>query len=329
LTYELGLPEAVKIVLGGSNNMRSWGTTDEDTVEIGIDIGDVSWRVQMIPREGSATSTNEQLTERGRIVFARDALGGFTFRGENLDFDPQTGLRALMDRGTPEASVRRVAALLQRIAIHHDPDLWSLREQGSNTTEDRQLLPRYTNAITMLRRWHQELPNRHRYQFVIEGLNAAFPNTVRELDFVEAGNTIVARIYRPGVETPSPLRDEANGVLQLLVILCALAAAENESLVAIDEPENGLHPYAVRSFLKRAGRFAKAHNLTVLFATHSIPMLDELTGHPEQIFVMKVQEPGAALPTRLDELCDPDWLKEFKIGTLYEEGEIGSNEDKS
>ena len=328
LTYELGLPEAVRIVLGGSYNMRSWGTTDEDSIEIGVDIGETSWRIGMNPREGLAVSTTEQLTERGRVVFARDALGGFTFRSENLDHVPQTGLRALMDRDTPDASVRRVAAFLKRISVHHDPDLWSLREQGSNTTEDRQLLPRYSNAITMLRRWYQELPNQYRYRFVIEGLNAAFPNTVRDLDFVEAGNTIVARIYRPGVETPSPLRDEANGVLQLLVILCALAAAEDESLVAIDEPENGLHPYAVRRFLHRATRFAKAHNLTIILATHAIAVLDELNGNPEQIFVMKSKDGESTLPTRLTDLCDPEWLKQFKVGTLYEEGEIGSNEDE-
>jgi predicted ATPase len=107
-------------------------------------------------------------------------------------------------------------------------------------------------------------------------------------------------------------------------------------VVAIDEPENSLHPYALRAFLRRTSRWARQHKLTVLLATHSTVLLDELT--PEQVYVMK----GTPVPTRLDQLCNSDWLKtfqfklennqyhlsDFKLGDLYEHGELGSNEDE-
>ena len=148
------------------------------------------------------------------------------------------------------------------------------------------------------------------------------------MDFVEAGNTLVTRIYRAGKETPSALSDEANGVLQLLILLCEVASAENESIIAIDEPENSLHPYALRAFLRRTTQWAKKHNLTVLLATHSTVLLDELTGSPEQVYVMKPSENNEQMPSRLDQLCNRDWLEGFKLGDLYEQGEIGSNEDE-
>jgi predicted ATPase len=234
-----------------------------------------------------------------------------------------------MDRGTREPAVRAMAKFLQRIAVFGDFDLWTLRRQGSNTFDDRVLDSRGVNALTLLRRWSQDRANKHRYQFVVEGLSVAFPNTFAEMDFDEAGNTLVARIYPPGQESPSPLADEANGVLQLLVLFCAVASAEDESVIAIDEPENSLHPYALRAFLRRTERWARQHNLTVLLATHSTVLLDELTGHPEQVYVMKVSEPGKPVPSRLDQLCNRDWLENFKLGELYEQGEIGSNEDES
>ncbi|WP_181790711.1 AAA family ATPase [Myxococcus llanfairpwllgwyngyllgogerychwyrndrobwllllantysiliogogogochensis] len=330
VAYELGLPEAVRTVLGGSSNLKFWGAPDSEPVEIGLDIEEASWRIALIPREGAVDyMTNERFTEGTREIFSRDTLGNFSYGGERLDPSPQTGLRVLMDRGVHEPALRRMASFLKGIAVYHDPDLWTLRMLGSSTTEDRYLHSRSTNALTLLRRWHQERGSRDRYQFVIDGLNSAFPHTVSDLDFVEAGNTLVARVYRPGMELPSPLENEANGVLQLLVLFCNVAAAKDGSVVAIDEPENSLHPYALRRFLSRTSRWAKQHNLTVLLATHSTVLLDELSSHPEQVYVLKALSEGEPVPTRLDQLCDRDWLAGFKLGDLYEQGEIGSNEDEA
>jgi len=139
---------------------------------------------------------------------------------------------------------------------------------------------------------------------------------------------LVARTFRSGEELSCLLANEANGVLQLLVLLCNVANAEKESLVAIDEPENGLHPYALRAFLRRTGQWARQHKLTVVLATHSTVILDEFSASPEQVFVMKADKSEEKLPIRLDELCNREWLEGFKLGDLYEQGEIGSNEDE-
>lgn len=330
LAYERDLPEAVKQVLRGIGNLKTWGALEEDSVQICINLGEISWQVELVPREGSVDYVApERLVEQGREIFSRDSLGGFYYKEERIEPSPQLGLRALMDRGIHEPALRSMARFFQRIAVYADFDLWTLRNEGSKTSEDRLLHSRGGNALTLLRRWHQTKADNHRYQFVLEGLSAAFPNTFAEMDFVEAGNTLVARIYRPGQEFPSPLADEANGVLQLLVLFCAVASAEDESVIAIDEPENSLHPYALRVFLRRTSRWARQHNLTVILATHSTVLLDELTGNPEQVFVMKSKELGEAIPTRLDNLCEIEWLEKFKLGDLYEQGEIGSNEDEA
>ena len=329
LAYQRGLPEAVRIVLGGSSNLRTWGVNEEEPVEIGLDIGEVSWRIQLVEREGTVDYlNNEHLSERGRVIFSRDSLGEFFYADERVEPSQQLGLRALIDRGVHDPALRVMAVFIQNISVYHDPDLWTLRHKGSDTTEDCNLYSRGSNALALLRRWHQERANNYRYRFVIEGLAAAFPNTFETMDFVEAGNTLVARIYRPGKEMPSPLSDEANGVLQLLILFCEIAGAESESIIAIDEPENSLHPYALRAFLRRTTRWAREHYLTVLLATHSTVLLDELTGNPEQIYVMKKPDVDESMPSRLDRLYDSEWLEGFKLGDLYEQGEIGSNEDE-
>lgn len=326
--YERGLPEAVKEVLGGSGNLRYMGAGDGEPVELGLDIGKAQWRIQLTPREESVDYlTDERLYDDGREVFSRDTLGAFLYGEERLSPSPQLGLRVLMDRGVHEPALRAIVHFLRHIAVYHDPDICELRRNGSKTTEDRVLSSRGTNALAVLRRWHFDRSQRHRYQFVLDSLISAFPNLLTDMDFQEAGNTLVARFYRPGVELPTPLALEANGVLQLLVLLCEVANSEEESLLAIDEPENGLHPYALRTFLRRTARWAKQHRVTVLLATHSTVLLDALSSTPEQVYVMKSQAPGEALPTQLDQLCNREWLENFKLGDLYEQGEIGSNED--
>lgn len=327
--YERGLSEAVSLVFRGSYQLKTRGTSDSDPIEIGLEIGAINWRMTLNLQGASANNvTHEWLTENGKEVFSRNPLTGLRHRNEYIETDSHhIGLRILMDHGSIDPSVRTVATLLQRIALYQEPDLWNLRI-GSPASDDQILHSRGGNTLAVLRRWHQDRSQSHRYNFVMTGLAAAFPTSFEILDFETAGNTLAARVYRPGSETPSPLDHEANGLLQMLVLLCAIASGDEGGVVAIDEPENGLHPYALRIFLRRAQQWANNHHLTILLATHSTVLLDEFTSRPESVFVMNA--PGMAqhpTPTPLSELCSREWLEGFKLGDLYEQDEIGSNSD--
>lgn len=327
--YDAGLAAAVTEVFRGSNNLRSWNAREGERIEIGLTLGDYVWTIALVPREGTVEQvTHERLTDRDREVFVRDSLGSFVYQGERLEATAQLGLRVLAEeRRVPDPAVRGVAALLNRISVYRDPDLWSLRENGSRASDNLELFMRGTNALAVLRRWADDRTQHHRYKFVLGGLRDAFPGAVEAIDFIQAGNTVTARIYRPGSEAPGLLADEANGILQLLVLLCDVASAEDGSLVAVDEPENGLHPYAARVFLRRANRWSRQHRVTVLLATHSLVLLDEFNGQPQQVYVLKGRNWDGQRLMSLAELPDPERLEGFKLGDLYEQGELGSNED--
>lgn len=330
LAFERGLPEAVRIVLGGSSNLRSWGGSDEEPIVLGLDVGSAQWRISLNPREGSVDATaEERLTESDANVFDRDAFGMVRHQGQAVKMDDgPIALRALVDRGAIDPPVLLMAGFLQKIAVFQEPDLASLRTQGSKASDDQHLRMRGENVLAVLRRWHQDRSQHYRYQFVVGGLASAFPHRFQALDFLQAGNTLYARIYRPNSDEPSLLSDEANGLMQMLVLLCCVASADDGGLVAIDEPENGLHPYALRTFLRKARQWAVGHHVTILLATHSTVLLDEFSHQPEAVFVMRSPEDSdEPLPTALDQLCNREWLAGFKLGDLYEQGEIGSNDD--
>ncbi len=334
VAFDHSLPEAVTQVLQGSYNLRNWSVLDDQPIELGLTVHDITWRLRLTPRGPTvAHEASESLEIDGKQVYTRDHLGNI-YGPDNttnlngiigtLEPGERTILRGLVDVASKNPAIPRIAAFLRNITVFHDPDLWSLKTRGSQTTDDHRLHSRAHNALTMLRKWYQERPHRFRYQFVLDGLRAAFPDSIADVDFKEAGQTLVMQVYRPGHEHPGPLSAESNGFLQMLVLLCDLAAAEEDGVVAIDEPENSLHPFAIREFLRRADAWAQQRRLTVLLATHSPVLLDELTGRPEQVFAI---HPGQDGPTRIDEAHNPKWLANFRIGELYADGELGSNDD--
>jgi predicted ATPase len=320
-----GLAEAIAVVLNGPQGLKHRDAADDEMVEIGVQLDELRWALRL--RAGGAmvdTATEESLHEGEREVFRRDALGNFTHGERRLHVDNRLGLRAVLDSQVDDPAVQRMFACLRGFTVFHDPDLYALRA-GSNVAHAAHLHSRGTNAITMLRAWQQRRPDRRRHQLVLNGLRAAFPGLIEDFDFVEAGNTLAARMYRPGREQPEPLRNEANGVLAMLVLLCDLAAAEDGGLVAIDEPETALHPYAIQTFVRYARDEARKRGLRVVLSTHSPVLLDAFDGAPEQVYVLDGHTwPG---PVPLTQLKNQKWLRQFRLGELYTDGQFGSNDE--
>lgn len=328
LAYERGLAEAVRQALGGSHNLSSWGRPQDALTEVGVSLGNVRWRIALNASEGSVDAVaEEELMDGEEVVLSRDALGVLRHKTQVVPSEHgSTALRQMVDRGAVDPSIRSIATFLQKISVFQEPDLVALR-RGSPAEDDQTLEIRGSNAVTVLRRWHQSRPDKDRFDFVVGGLREAFPEHFESIDFHQAGNTLAARIYRPGSEQPSWLTDAANGLIQMAVLLCDVAHTNDGGVVAIDEPENGLHPFALRVFLRKTRQWAAKHHVTVLLATHSTVLLDEFNSTPGDVFVMTISEGQGEQPCALDKLRDREWLTGFNLGTLYSQGEIGSNDD--
>jgi predicted ATPase len=324
VALDRGLPEATTLVLGGSQGLKHLEAADDEAVRLGVELGALRWQLSLRPRGPTVDYLAEEaLYDGDQLIYQRDGLGGFAVLGERWVTDERLGLRAVLDaqRGIPQVDV--LAAFLRGIAVYHDADLYGLRSVGSNTSQTKALHSRGSNALTMLRLWQQQRPDRHRYQLVLDGLAAAFPGLIADLDFQEAGSTLVARVYRPGSEAPTPLSNEANGLIALLIDLCCLAAAEPGAVVALDEVGNALHPYATRVLARLAAQLARQRGLTLIFATHNTVLIDQLSDRPEDVFVLQANVwPG---PTALTALRSRQWLEQFRLGELYADGELGSN----
>ena len=169
--------------------------------------------------------------------------------------------------------------------------------------------------------WRNRRDHKDRLDFVTRTLKQCFPGLFADFSFPIAANIVACEVHSSSDTTliPSLLPD---GFLVTLLHLCAIGSAPPGSTIAIDEPENALHPFAIRRLMDAAREWSDAHDVTVLLATHSPVILDTFKELPDKVFVM---EPGhEVLPVSLDRIKGRDWLAHFSLGDLYEHLEYGA-----
>jgi predicted ATPase len=226
-------------------------------------------------------------------------------------YDKKNDLTTNIDSPKLENFIR----ILTQYRNYHDYHLWQLRKSGSQAGSESELHSRGQNAFSVLRNWHTSRPLRERYDFVINGLREAFPSFFDDLDFESAGQTVTIRIYPPHSDIPVPVYFASNGFLAAMLHLMAVCSAPDGGIVGIDEPENSLHPYAIKMLINAFRERAEERDLTVLLATHSGFMLNRFKNEAHRVYVMDQNEEEQLV--RLDAIRDPEWLKYFSLGDLY------------
>ena len=113
--------------------------------------------------------------------------------------------------------------------------------------------------------------------------------------------------------------DLSDGTLRFLFLLSVLASPSPAPLIAIDEPETGLHP----SMLPIVAEYAvsAAERSQVILTTHSPQFLDAFEDTLPTTTVAKWTNGETVLKTLKGEKLTR-WLNEYSLGTLYSSGEL-------
>jgi predicted ATPase len=115
----------------------------------------------------------------------------------------------------------------------------------------------------------------------------------------------------------------SDGTLRFLLLLTILASPDPAPLMAIDEPETGLHP----SMLPIVAEYAAdaAVRSQVIFTTHSPQFLDAFKNQIPTTTIA-LWEDGQTVLRTLE--CDllKKWLKGYSLGRLFSSGELESLE---
>jgi predicted ATPase len=311
--------------IGGVYGLRSWGAGQDEPVQLALSVGGLRWELGLTARGPTlADQLAERVTDQAQTLLLRDPSSRrVVYRGSARvidEDDTRLGLRIVSEIDRP-AELNDLTQAIANIRVYRNYNLWNLQTHGSRQGSDLYLHPSGQNAFTVLRNWRDRRDLRPQYDFVISGLRSAFPEVFADLDFHVAGLTATADLIEPTWNQACPVSLAPDGLLTGLLHLTAVAGARQNSLVAIDDFGNDLHPFAIRALTQSLRNWAEERNLTVCLASHSPVLLDEFKDHPESVFVM--EHGRDEQPVSLAALYEPDWLARFSLGRLYEHGEFG------
>ena len=115
---------------------------------------------------------------------------------------------------------------------------------------------------------------------------------------------------------PSQLSD---GTLRFICLATALLQPKPPATMLFDEPELGLHPYALTLLASLFKQAAKSGGLVIL-CTQSAALLNEF--EPEDVIVVDRQD-GQSTFRRLDRANLSEWLENYGLGELWQKNIFG------
>jgi predicted ATPase len=153
-------------------------------------------------------------------------------------------------------------------------------------------------------------------------MSAAFPDDFRELTFATTEpNRVQLYLRRKHGSRQDSAADLSDGTLRFLLLLTILATPDPPALIAIDEPEAGLHP----SMLPIIAEFAVAASkrTQVILSTHSLQMLDAFGETLPAATIFSWEGDHTELKTATgDEL--KKWVEEYSLGRFIFSGEAAA-----
>ena len=110
----------------------------------------------------------------------------------------------------------------------------------------------------------------------------------------------------------------SDGTLRFVCLATLLLQPSPPALILLDEPELGLHPFAIRILAEMLE--AASHRVQVLLATQSVTLLNNFA--PKDVLVAN----NDGMRTTFDRLDEQElevWLQEFSLGELWEKNVLG------
>ena len=151
-------------------------------------------------------------------------------------------------------------------------------------------------------------------------MRAAFGDDFEELVFPPAADQrIQLRVRWKTLNREQSAADLSDGTLRFLFLLTVLASPKPAPLIAIDEPETGLHPLMLPIVAEYA--VDASEKTQVILTTHSPQLLDAFKDIVPKTTVVKWAEGETVLQNVEGDQLDR-WLKEYSLGSLFRSGEL-------
>ncbi|MCY8232882.1 AAA family ATPase [Priestia endophytica] len=300
---------------GGANTLFYFGTKNTEKIQFNLRFGRNSYRVSW------------EISDDSRLYFSSETLG---FLGERYD----TPLLVPLGAGHFETEIRKESKRHSNrvvIADHvinnlngwkvyhfHDTSDTSKMKQACPVNDNKYFREDASNLAAFLYKMKKNNPEN--YNAVLQTVQLVAP-FIRDFDLspmeLDKDKIRLKWLHTESDEyfDSSQLSD---GTLRFICIAVLLLQPDLPYTVILDEPELGLHPFAINLLASLLESVSK--KTQVIISTQSLLLLDNF--EPEDIVVVDYVDNTSKF-RRLNSEDLTDWLDEYSIGELWEKNLLG------
>ena len=273
-------------------------------------------------------------TADNRLIFAEEVTvfkGSRTIDRTSLGSGhTESRLRARQDDPEISGSQHGVAhyvfkALSSWVVYHfHDTSTTAgVRRQGP-INDNEFLRANGENLAAFLYRMRETLPTQYGKIRDVVRLAAPFFDDFKLRPVPDKPHLIQLEWLQSGSDYPFLASQLSDGTLRFICLATALLQPALPATVLFDEPELGLHPYALTLladlFRKAAKQDGTDVSNQVVASTQSAPLLNEFA--PEDVVVVERTQ-GRSTFRRLESAQLSEWLEEYALGELWLKNVLG------
>ncbi|HHT9669078.1 TPA: AAA family ATPase, partial [Legionella pneumophila] len=300
---------------GGSDRLLSFGIKTTKQIESSIRFGSNGYDLILEP------------TDNGEFVFSQEQL---YFDGPYYDITKprlgsghsETNIIDEMKHGTSQkiATFCYHAIAGWKVYHFHDTSKTAGVKRYGALHDNEYLRGDASNLAAFLYRMKKENPGA--YQQIIKVIQLAIPffdDFILRPRKLSTGEEQINLLWKQKDSDypfwPSQLSD---GSIRFICIATVLLQPKAPTTIIIDEPELGLHPYAIAliaSLIRSA-----ANRMQIIISTQSIPLINEFSIND---LIVVERENGASLFKRHNKIDFQEWIKEYSLGELWEKNILG------
>jgi predicted ATPase len=261
-------------------------------------------------------------TNDNRLIFEQEIswFGGLLYPGsKSAILGTGHSESKLKDAQDPYSPYVRGSVSNWRVYHFHDTSENAKVKQAHASNLNLRLLPDAANLAAYLRMLKAKHPKE--YQRIVDAIRLVAPFFD---DFVHRTNDTelieLEWIQKGKPDIPFKAHMLSDGTLRFICLATLLLQPIHllPSTILIDEPELGLHPYAITILAEIFKQVAEHRQLIV--STQSVELINELS--PEDVIVVD-QEDGSSTFKRFTQEELAGWLEQYSMGELWKSNVLG------
>lgn len=300
----------VRTKLNGADKTLYFGRKETDEIKIDLHFKPNGYRATLVP-----TNDDTLVFAKETALFYADEIG-YSGGTKSRDLAGAGALEsALPDGGTLSPS-QHIARYLSDWKVYHFHDTSETAKVKTSYSihATERLLPQGENLAAFLY-GIKETPEYIRIVKTIQRVAPFFQDFIFK---VEDNELIRLRWKHKGSEDYFDANMLSDGTLRFICLTTLLLQPELPTIILLDEPELGLHPFAMQ--LLAAMMRSASENTQIIASTQSVTLANQFNWD-DMVIVDQVNNQSCF--RRLKSVEVDDWLEQYKMGEIWEMNILG------